>query len=179
MGSFSTKTQDLFLFLPPLIFTNFCTCWRRFNLSITLWHFTRKPTLSLNSYQYLRSLLRLAIGEAYLAYMEPSSHDLVKTISCLGFPVWLRINRFFFNKNTRLVTSFTPFDFYEPSAGTTTRNYYAFKVWIILNEYVLLFVQNIFPILIGQKHTHNSPQPATYDQIWKNFAINQPMTSKV
>ena len=26
---------------------------------------------------------------------------------------------------------------------------------------------------------HNSPQPATDDQIWKNFVLNEPMTSKV
>ena len=43
----------------------------------------------------------------------------------------------------------------------------------------LLFIQNIFPNLIGYKHTHNSPQPVTDDQIWKNLAFNEPMTSKV
>ena len=64
-GSSSTKTQGLFLFLLPLIFTNCCTFWLRFYRSITLWHFTRNPTLPLNSYQCLRSLLWLAIGAAY------------------------------------------------------------------------------------------------------------------
>ena len=151
MGSFSTKTQGLFLFFTAFDFYELLYLLATIQSldNVVALHYTRKPTLPLNSYQYLRSLLRLAIGEACLAYMEPSSHDLVKTISCLGFPVWLRINRFFFNKNTRLVTSFTPFDFYEPSAGTTILNYYAFKVWIILIGYVLLFVQNISPILIG------------------------------
>ena len=94
-GSSSTKTQGLFLFLPPWIFTNFCTCWLRFYRSITLWHFSRNPTALLNSYQCLRSLLRLAKGEAYQHYMEPSKHLLGE------------------NKNRRLVISFTPFDFYE------------------------------------------------------------------
>ena len=76
MGSSFTRTQGLLLRLSPLIFTNFCTCWLRFYRSITLWHFTRNPTSPLNSYQCLRSLLRLAIGEAYQHYMEPSSHLL-------------------------------------------------------------------------------------------------------
>ena len=36
----------------------------------------------------------------------------------------------------------------------------------------LLFIENMPSILIGWKHTHNSPYPATDDQIWKNFAFN-------
>ena len=43
----------------------------------------------------------------------------------------------------------------------------------------LLLIQNISPILIGYKHSRNSPKPATDDHIWKNFAIIEPMTSKV
>ena len=42
----------------------------------------------------------------------------------------------------------------------------------------LLFIEKISPILISSKHTHNSPWLATDHQIWKNFATNQPMTSK-
>ena len=43
----------------------------------------------------------------------------------------------------------------------------------------LLLIQNISPILIGYKDSRNSPKPATDDHIWKNFAIIEPMTSKV
>ena len=50
---------------------------------------------------------------------------------------------------------------------------------------MLLFIQNISPIPIGWKHTHNSPYPATDDQIWKNdinseasLQVNTPLTEK-
>ena len=33
--------------------------------------------------------------------------------------------------------------------------------------------------MIGLKHTQNSPQPVTDDQIWKNCVFNEEMTSKM
>ena len=48
-----------------------------------------------------------------------------------------------------------------------------------LSYWLFLFIQNIFPILIGQKHMHNSPLQVTDDQIWKNFVFNEEMMSKM
>ena len=52
-------------------------------------------------------------------------------------------------------------------------------IYTAASYFPLLFIQNISPILIGYKHSRNSPKPATDDHIWKNFAIIEPMTSKV
>ena len=49
-------------------------------------------------------------------------------------------------------------------------------------DYLTIFIihSKYFPDSDWLKaHTHNSPQPATDNQIWKNFAFNEPMTSKV
>ena len=53
------------------------------------------------------------------------------------------------------------------------------KCFLYCHYLFLLFIQ-IFPrFWLAKKHTHISPQPATDDQIWKNFAINRLITSKV
>ena len=52
-------------------------------------------------------------------------------------------------------------------------------ITVIMIITITIILSKYFPILIGQKHTHNSPQLAADDKIWKNFAINEPMTSKV
>ena len=57
--------------------------------------------------------------------------------------------------------------------------YYICFIFSSLGEYLksIVILSKYFPN--SDWHTHNSPQPVTDDQIWKNFVYSEEMTSQI
>ena len=83
-----TKRRGLLLLLLLLIVTNISTCWLKFSLSITLWHFiflTTRITHTLNSYQCLsKSLCTWTRLTALAGFLRSrlTSKSFVKCSTC-------------------------------------------------------------------------------------------------